>query len=661
MVASAALLAVVLMMCCAHAIPMKPTKVYLTAMERALDAEEALLVCRAANFTERLKDLECFKTALNAFAYNATWAKQAGALFVMTAQRKQAYKHFNHSYNTILEAQGIINNVKIPRSIPPASWLKLYSTREKAGSLELAKVWFQSLQMEHRTTEARKLIDEFIEPLEDYSESTDLFRIVGSVVDVVKVKQEWRKWKEEERKKKGKKTSSSHTKESTVNVVAEELLRMSEELSNRWLSAPLTISATGLEESQEFSRATCGVGFQFKDSYQITELTHYLGVCVAKWGDLRKHVTEEGPPMPYGALLRTPLHALAGYATEYVVRVLVEAYPQLVKVVDNFGSTPLHMAAATGNLRAMKTMLKADGAGIADLKQSDAGGFSPLKLACSNTFVRSAMEELMLTMYNEKGACGPHTLRETFADATTEEDDDDDSSIVVGGGWKDAIHRDEPECGFDVRNGNSMSHHELVGRYLHSSRPIVLRGVIPVSVRRSLQRKHFLPQYHDLWVRHEEYPAAELYGGKLLNITTILSWSKHSNGTFASIEVDKRHALSKLLHWLPEKLVPKKEGYTTTDDSWPLLVLAGKGATTNFAYRSAHYAHAVVYGVQHWTVVSPVSARSTRQKMRLQESEKNAIKCTLHSGDVLVLPAQWAAAYWSVGESIGFSRRFIWK
>lgn len=634
---------------------MKPTKVYLKAMEAALDAEDALLICRAANSSESLKDIECFQRALQHFAYNASWAKQAGALYVMTAQRKKAYAHFNHSYHTILDAQGMINNPKVP-NMPPVTLLKLYHTREKLGSLELAKVWFQSLQMEHRTLEAKKLIDEFIEPLEDYSESTDLFRLVGSIVDVIKVKQEWRKWKDEVRIKKGKRASKNE-KETTINVVAEELLRMSEELSNRWLSAPLTITAAGRNDSLAFSRAMCGMAFAFKDSYTSNEMIHYLSVCIAKWGDLRTHLTQEGSPVPYGALLRTALHTIAGFATEVVTRALVELYPELVKVVDNFGSTPTHMAAATGNKRALSVLAKAGGLEV--MKHKDAGGFSPLHLGCSNKFFRNDMEAIMEKTFGMTSACGPFTVHEKFHDDIIE--DDDDESIQPGGGWKEAEHRGDPDCAFDVRSGTSLSHHELIGRYLHSSRPIVLRGVIPGNIRRALQRKHFIPTYHDFWVRHEEFPAAELYGGSLINITNIRAWTKNNSESFGTIEVNKRHPLSKVLHWLPERLVPAEKGYTTTDDSWPMLILAGKGARTNFAFRSSHYAHAVVHGVQHWTVVSPISSRTSRDRIRLGETEPNSMKCTLQSGDLLVLPSLWGGAYHSAGESIGFSRRFIWK
>lgn len=633
---------------------MKPTKVYLKAMEAAMDAEDALLVCRSANFTEHLKDIECFLSALRHFEYNASWAKQAGALFVMTAQRQRAYQHFNKSYHVILDAQGMINNPKVPQ-MSPVTLLKLYHAREKAGSLELAKVWFQALQMEHRMGEAKKLIDDFIEPLEDYSESTDLFRVVGSISDVIKVKQEWRQWKEEERRKKGKKTASKE-KDTTINIVAEELLRMSEELANRWLSAPLTITAVGRNDSLAFSRSSCGIGFAFKDTYTAAEMVHYLSVCIAKWGELRRYLQEEGSPEPYGALLRTTLHTLAAYGTEVTTRVLMEVYPDLVRVVDNFGATPLHIAASYGNKRALTVLAKVGG--LEGLKHKDAGGFSPLHLGCSNQFFRQTMEEIVEQQFGLVKPCGPFTIREKFADDAV---DDDDETMVDGGGWKGATYKGELECAFDVRSGTSLSHHELVGRYLHSSRPIVLRGVIPVNIRKALERKQFIPQYHDLWIRSEEYPAAELYGGKLFNVTNIRAWTKNNDNMFGSIEVNKRHALSKLLHWLPERLVPKTEGYTTTDDSWPQLILSGKGARTNYVFKSAHIVHAVVHGVQHWTVVAPQSSRTTRDRMRLDEPQPDSMRCTLQSGDVLVLPALWGSAYHTAGESIAFNRRIIWK
>lgn len=636
---------------------MKPTKVYLKAMESALDAEDQLLLCRAAAVGDHLRDIECFKSALRKFEFNATWAKQIGALYVMTAQRREAYRNFNHSYITILDAQGMLG-AKIPQSIPAVSWLKLYHSREKAGSLELAKVWFQALQMEHRTASAKEIIDEFIEPLEDYSESTDLFRIVGSIVDVVKIKQEWRKWKEEVRAKKGKKASKSE-KELTVNIVAEELLRMSEELSTRWLSAPLTISPQGTNESLKFSRDSCGIGFSWKDSYTSLEMIQYLTVCLAKWGELRTHLEREGTPHPYGALLRTPLHTLAAFAPEYVIRSLTELYPDLIKMVDNFGATAMHVAAAHGNKKALNVLFKSpDAKGLLTFK--DAGGFSPLHLGCSNPFFRSQMTELVSKEFGMENPCAAFTVYEKFADDVTEDDEDDE--ISPGGGWSDAVyHGDSPECAFDVRSGTSLSHHELIGRYLHSSRPIVLRNVIPKKIRKALEKKTLLKNHGSLRVRKEEYVAAELYGGHLDGICTIEEWARNASGTFASIEVNKRHTLSSTLHWLPEKLVPSGEGYTTTDDSWPKLVIADKAARSNFVFRSAHIAHAVVHGVQHWTLSSPISSRSSRDQYRTDVAERNSLKCTLHSGDVLVLPALWGSAFWSVGESVAIARRFIWK
>jgi hypothetical protein len=638
------------------AVAIKPTKVYLKAMEAALEAEADLLVCRARTVSELMSEVECFEKATQKFAYNASWAKQVGALYVMSAQRQKAYRNFNHSYMTILDAQGMLNQMKTA-PISNVAWLKLYHIREKDGALELAKVWFQALQMEHRNVDAKNIIDEFIEPLEDYSESTDLFRSMGSVTDVIKVKREWRQWKESVRRSQGKKVSKKE-KESTISVTAEEVPRMAEELANRWLSAHFTIHPDGIQQSLNFSRAACGVGFQYKSMYTAAEMVHYLSLCVAKWGQLRDHLKEEGEPIPYGSLLRTPLHALSAFSTEYLIRVLIDTYPSVLTIMDNFGATPLHIATANGNKRGMAAIIRAGGADMLHVK--DAGGFTPIKLGCSNPSFRSTMDTFLKQDLSLTEGCGPHTLLEKFADDAAEEEDDGAND---GGGWDDATpDEDGVDCQFDVRAGSSISHHELIGRYLHSSRPIVLRNVIPEKFRKLLRKQSLRDVHGALSVRHEEFPAAELYGGKLFEVSTLASWIR--NGTkksFGSIEINKRHKLAEQLRWMPKRLVPATEGYTSVDDSWPMLVLGGKGATTNNVFRSSHYFFALVHGKQEWRVQPPFESYVTRDPIDWTKKDVKSLRCSIHAGDVVVLPALWGSAYRSKGESVGVGRRFLWK
>lgn len=639
-------------------VAIKPTKVYLRAMEAALQAETDLGVCRARTVSELISEVGCFEQALGKFAYNASWAKQLGALYVMSAQRTKAYKNFNHSYITILDAQGMLNQI-LPSNISNVAWLKLYHTREKDGALELAKVWFQSLQMEHRNVDAKHIIDEFIEPLEDYSESTDMFRSMGSVTDVIKIKREWRRWKEEVRRAKGKKVSK-HEKESTISVTAEEIPRMAEELANRWLSAPLTIHRDGVQQSMNFSRASCGVGFQYKSMYTASEMVHYLSMCVAKWGELRQHLKEEGEPIPYGSLLRTPLHALAPFSTEYLIRVLTETHPSVLSIMDNFGATPLHIAAANGNRRGMTAIIRAGGADMLHVK--DAGSFTPIKLGCSNPSFRTAMDSFLKDELKLPDGCGPHTLMEKFADDAAEEDDEAEEN-EDGGGWEGAkSDEDGVDCQFDVRAGNSLSHHELIGRYLHSSRPIVLRNVIPAKFRKLLRKKSLREgQNGAMFVRREEFPGAELYGGKLFGIVNVSGWMKNSSKVFGTIEVNKRHYLSQELRWMPKRLIPSSDGYTTTDDSWPLLVMAGKGANTNNVFRSSHYFFALVHGRQEWRVQPPFESFVTRDAVDWETKDTASLRCNIQPGDVVVLPQLWGAAFRSKGESVGIGRRFVWK
>ena len=636
---------------------MKPTKVYRKAMENAMDAESFLLTCRAKNYDEHLKDIQCFAKALETFAYNASWSKQVSALYVMTAQRRNAYKLFNQSLYTILDAQGFTGDKVKDLNFSPVSWLKLYHAREKEGSLELAKVWFQKLQYEHRNLVAQSVIREFIEPLEDYQESTDLFRTLGSIADVVNVKMEWRQWKEETRRKKGKKITKKE-RELTINIVAEEIQRMSEELANRWLSARATVTPEGRNESVEFSKKMCGIEHGFKGSYTVAEMTHYLTMCVAKWGNLKDTLTKEGAPHTYGALMRTPLHAVASIGSEYLVRALAEKFPELLLTLDNFGSTPMHYAAAHGNRRAISTLLRAGGLSL--LQHKDAGNFSPMQIACRNEKFRQEFETMLGQDFSLPRACSTVDPLDRIHD--DEVDDEELDDVVNGGGWAGAAHSPETSaCSFDVRSGSSMSHHELVGTYLHSSRPVVLRNIIPAKVRLLLQRQQLLEHYASLSLREEHFPAAEIYGGALRRIVELKEWINSHEDTFATVEVPKRHKLSKALEWLPAKLLPDGEGYTALDDSWPMLVIAGKHAATNHAFRSAHTAFSLSHGVQHWSLAPPFLARSSRGRLQPNITDDAVYKCTIHGGDVLVIPALWSAAFWSAGESIGVMRRFIWK
>jgi tetratricopeptide (TPR) repeat protein len=638
---------------------MRPTKVYEKAMENALDAEKFLLKCRAENHDENLKDIACFREALKTFAYNASWSKQISALYVMTAQRQEAYRHFNTSLYTILDAQGFTDKKVMAGTahFSPTSWLKLYHAREKEGGLELAKVWFQKMLYEHRNEEAQKIIKEFIEPLEDYKDSTDLFRSLGSIGDVINTKMEWRKWKDESRRKKGKKVTKREA-ELTINIVAEEIQRMSEELANRWLSARLTMVPEGRNESLGFFKKMCGVDHAWKGSYHVSDMTHFLNLCVVKWGNLKDTLLLDGLPGTYGALMRTPLHSLAVIGSDYVIRAVAEKFPELILTLDNFGSTPLHYATAHGNRRAISTLLRAGGLSL--LKHKDAGNFSPLQIGCRNAKFRDDFEAMLAKDFSLPNACATVDPLDRIQDDETEDEELD--GMANGGGWANAAHNPETSsCSFDIRSGASLSHHELVGSYLHASRPVVLRNVIPAKIRKLLQRKELLAKHPSLSLREESFPGAQLYGGALKGIVELQDWVYNHNDSFATVEVPKRHKLSHVLEWLPSRLLPEHEGYTALDDSWPMLVLAGQQASTNHVYRSAHTAFSLSHGVQHWSLTPPFLARTSRGRLQTNITDDSVFKCTIHGGDVMVIPALWSAAFWSVGESVGVQRRFIWK
>ena len=112
---------------------------------------------------------------------------------------------------------------------------------------------------------------------------------------------------------------------------------------------------------------------------------------------------------------------------------------------------------------------------------------------------------------------------------------------------------------------------------------------------------------------------------------------------------------------MPKRLIPSSDGYTSTDDSWPLLVMAGKGANTNNVFRSSHYFFALVHGRQEWRVQPPFESYVTRDAVDWESKDTASLRCNVQAGDVVVLPQLWGSAFRSKGESVGIGRRFVWK
>ena len=335
-----------------------------------------------------------------------------------------------------------------------------------------------------------------------------------------------------------------------------------------------------------------------------------------------------------------------------------ETYPPLIQQKDNFGSTPLHMAASSCNKKAVSALLRLGGG--AQLKEKDVGGFTPLQLGCQNTLFRKAFEETIQRELQIPAPCSTVDMTGKFKEDMIEDDDDD--GLSPGGGWRDAAWDGaDDRCDFDVRSGSSMSHHELIGRYPRSSRPIVLRNVIPAFIRRAMQKEELMQHYGDMWVRSEEYPAAEHYGGRLYNVAPLESWLQHPNATFASVGVLRRHKLSKLLDWAPHRLMPEGDGYTAYDDSFPVLVIAPPKGVTNHVFRSSHFFSALVHGVQSWAIAPPHVSKMTKDPWQPTLGDDNLLRCTLQSGDVIVVPSLWSSAFKSQGESVSIQRRFVWK
>lgn len=631
---------------------MRPTPSYERAMNASIEAYERLKVCRAASTKEPMKDAECFEEAVNRAPYNATWYKQLAAIYTSNAMRVKAYLLFNRSAFTILEAQGFVGP-KAPK-MSVLSWLKLYHTREHDGAIELAKVLVEKYQYEHVLSTAHMILEQFLLQQEEWEEMLLLYRTLGNVVSATKIMPQVN---EEQSKKKRQRKGAPPAANASAALLGEELPVAAEHMTKRLLSAPLTSTAEGRAAGYNFTRDMCGVSLEYKSSYTLAEVIRHLTMCVARDGHFKDTALKEGEAQlagPYTALMKTSLHQMAALGSDYLVRNLAEAYPAMLQATDNFGRTPMHYAAAHRHNHTVALLLQLGGREL--LKAEDAGRITPIMMACRKRAFRREFERVVGSV------CGPHPVEDRIHD---EESDDD--TVPRGGGWRHAALKDgeDTSCDFDVRTGDSVSHTELVGRYLHSSEPVVLRNIFPSNISKILTKAKLTGSYHNVTVRKEPLPWGNEYGAAMPQVLPLVNFTRNCSDVFGCVEVTRKHLMYPLLNWMPPKLVPGgDECYTTVARCAPTLIIAGKGATTNHAMRHTHSFFAVAHGLQDWVLYPPSAAVTTRQAalMNISESSQGALhRCTIQGGDILIIPALWSSAFRSRGESVTIARRFNWK
>jgi hypothetical protein len=668
------------------ALRLKPTKTYERAINNSLKAEEDLNVCRsaAARAGENLADLACFENALKTFEWNATWCKQLAALAMMTAQRRLAYKHFNRSAQITLEAQGFINmtHVKDAPVIDPEIMLKLYWRRERAGGVELAKVWAQALQMDQQVSLAATILEEFVVPLDYLDEAIVVHRNIGNVVRAAELHYDSKRIDEvraeEKKKQSAKKVKPKPSKLSKIVMLGEELGTSVEQLSIQWLSSGLTASPKGFQDANNHSKSVCGLGIPRKDLYTVNELVLYVTACIAKWGHFQEFLQKDKANLlrHYGAILRTIAHQLAAFNSDYLLRKLVEAEPSLLTERDNFGRTPLHQAVAHQHVRLIKTIVDIGGTKL--LHEKDAGNISPLKMGCRTPTLREKLEKMDLGLPDPgqgRTICGEFGKEDRIHDESSE---DYEELFSKGGGWKNTTQRFEnEECDFDIITGDGVSHHELIGRYLHSSKPVVLRGVLPEQLINTLKKPNIRKNFGRVLVRRELYPVSEHFGVPIESIQNITTFLRNTTRAFGDIEMSNNHPLYSTLSWVPTKLFPpkpeapvdeedaakkrKEDGYITLGDAYPLLVLSGANARTNYVARAQHFFFANVFGIQDWRLLPPPVAATGSNRVAFTQPDPNALRCRVVSGDVVIVPMLWGAAWKSRGEAAGFLTRFVWR
>jgi hypothetical protein len=611
---------------------MRPTKTYERAMTAAVEAEEELHICRSRDSAERLKDAGCFEAACRRHPYNASWWKQLGALRLMSSQLIAAERAFNSSASTILEAQGFAGPLAKTDGLSPVSMLKLYRRREPEGGYELAKAWFKSLVLSHHLTHAKKILADFMDLLYP-DDRTFQYRELGAIADVAAIRAEG-------------KTGSVKC---SICLLVEEVPFAVEKWANRMLSGVLLAPPKARQEAKEFMIKHCGHALPYTVSYTLRDMVQFISMCAIKSGEIKSMIKADGPQAlsrGYLALDRTAVHQLAALGMDYPLRHIVAAHPDVLAKTDNFGRTPLHYAAAHHQARTFALLASLG----ANAGAKDAGGVTPVALACSN--MRERFQEVAPP--NACSGLAPVTER-----IVEDEDEEVDTS---GGGYDGAVHQGEPACPLDVRAHDGLSHDTLVAEFLLSSRPVVLRSM-PRKQQDLLSRKQLL-KHGDVWARHEPVPRAEHHGLPAHSANrSIAEHLKNSRAgdSFLSVEAHAKHPLYRSLRYIPDRLVPKADGYTSAKDSIPMLMVAGPGAATTHSIADEHVLYLVPHGRLVFHLHPPSTAYVSAFRAQGNTTDVGEVRCTLQGGDMLVVPSLWSRAFRSLSESAVVERRFYWK
>ena len=406
----------------------------------------------------------------------------------------------------------------------------------------------------------------------------------------------------------------------------------------------------GHNEARQFMNKQCGFALAQQPSYTAAELIRFVTGCALKVDPITAALQDDGRQAltkGYLALDRTVAHQMAALGIDYVLRKLVEHAPDVIHVTDNFGRTPLHYAASNRNPSTF-ALLSSSGA---DTRAQDAGGVTPLALACAT--MRSKLEQVA-----PPGVCASE--RAVTEHIVEEEDDDCDTT---GGGFEGAGHREGGGCSsIDARSLSGISHDTVVAEYLLSSRPLILRSV-PLKVQRMLRRSALVDSV--VFVRNEEVPRSEHFGRSVHSANMSLGEfiASETATDFATVETPKGHPLHRKVRFIPETLVnpTKDRGYTSARDSVPLFIAGKRGATSNHAIAEGHVMLAVAHGRVLAFLRPTSSALSSAHSAMSNVTVDDEVRCTLQGGDVLVVPAMWSRAISGLSDFVGFERRVDWR
>ena len=475
-----------------------PTRRYRRSMEASLDAEEQLALCRAQNGTEWLRDAMCFDAALRVSPFNATWAKQAAANYLMASLFRQAVTRFNDSVVILAEGNGFLSQqTDAANVLGSLGAVKLYYARERAGGIEFAKTTFQALSMTGRSKDARAILEQFLVHSHDSRARGDLFRSLGDFVAAVQSDRD------------DAHAAKKQTAPSFLASVVEEVPFAIESAAAAWLrcgrrmltgnaalskpeadvchessppSSDRCENAGGVTHCRELLddvRSRCrhhiGAAAFRSDRYSQAEMIEYAVGCMREAnlttvGELRpaalradaKDATGKGGTFgvlskTYMALDRTLLHWAAYTGLRDVALGIARTNASTLLQRDNLGRTPLHYAAAGHQVALMHAIQKqhqqnhhAAAAAVSDsdkavhqrddaaanlFLEKDGGGVTPLSMICGSAS-RAAFEQQNGGHSSTSPCRNVKTEFDTaMIDDEQEEEDDDEGS--GGSGWEE--------------------------------------------------------------------------------------------------------------------------------------------------------------------------------------------------------------------------------